>query len=60
MLTVLYKVPDIKSVIPSRDFIRVLDIVLASPLIESSILWELSIEGYELPYYRLSSSFWNL
>jgi hypothetical protein len=36
LLTVLYKVLDIESVIPSRDIIRVLDMVLASPLIESS------------------------
>jgi hypothetical protein len=35
MLTVLYKVPDKVPVIPSRDIFRVLDIVLASPLIES-------------------------
>ncbi len=35
LLTVLYKVPDIESVIPSGDIFRVLDIVLASPLVES-------------------------
>jgi hypothetical protein len=35
LLTVLYKVPDIESVIPLRDIIRVLDTVLASPLVES-------------------------
>ncbi len=35
LLTVLYKVPDIESVIPSRYIFRVMDIVLASPLIES-------------------------
>ncbi len=35
----LYKVPDIKPAILLRDIIRVLDIVLASPLIESTILW---------------------
>ncbi len=37
-LTVLYKVPDIvpvKPVIPVRDISRVLDLMLASPLVES-------------------------
>jgi len=34
-LTVLYKVPDIVPVIPSRDISRMLDLMLASPLVES-------------------------